>query len=125
MATSAGFKQECPSCGAAVPIKDPNLIGKKTDCPMCKFRFVVEEPAAEVDEDAGAAKKTKPKLDQAVTAKRPTAGAGPSAKAKPAARRRRGEDDDDEDEEEARPKAPAKAKTGPSNVLLLGGGLAV
>jgi hypothetical protein len=34
-----------------VPIKDPSLIGRKIDCPKCKYRFVVEEPAPEEDAD--------------------------------------------------------------------------
>lgn len=44
MAISAGFKQTCPSCEALVPIKDGGMIGKKIDCPKCKYRFVVEDP---------------------------------------------------------------------------------
>jgi hypothetical protein len=51
MSTTASFKQQCPSCEAMVPIRDANLIGRKIDCPKCKYRFVVEEPAAEVEED--------------------------------------------------------------------------
>jgi hypothetical protein len=50
MATSTSFKQQCPSCEAMVPIRDPGLIGRKIDCPKCKYRFVVEEPVEE-DED--------------------------------------------------------------------------
>ena len=65
MAASAGFKQECPSCGAAVPIKDPKLIGKKTDCPVCKFRFVVAEPAAGADDADPKTKKTETGLKHA------------------------------------------------------------
>jgi uncharacterized Zn finger protein (UPF0148 family) len=133
MAASAGFKQECPSCGAQVPIKDPKLVGKKTDCPICKFRFVVEEPPEEADEadDQAAAKKAPPREEQAITAKRPTGGPAPAAskaksKGKPVQPvRRRGEEDDDDLEEEERPKPAAKAKSGANSVLLLGGGLAV
>ena len=44
MKVTKSFKQPCPSCGAGVPIRDPKLIGKKVDCPECKFRFVVEAP---------------------------------------------------------------------------------
>ena len=29
MATTASFKQQCPSCEAMVPIRDANLIGRK------------------------------------------------------------------------------------------------
>ena len=52
MATKSSFKQQCPSCEAMVPIRDPKLIGRKIDCPKCKYRFVVEEPAEEGDEAA-------------------------------------------------------------------------
>src|SRR4051794_12200681 len=54
----AGFKQQCPSCEHMVPIKDESLVGKKTDCPKCKFRFAVEEPAdsAPPAKDGGKAK---------------------------------------------------------------------
>jgi hypothetical protein len=58
MAISASFKQPCPSCEALVPIKDVSLIGKKVDCPQCKYRFVVEDPVAK-DKKAVAADKVK------------------------------------------------------------------
>jgi hypothetical protein len=35
-----------------VPIKDMALVGKKIDCPKCKYRFVVEEPEAAEDAEA-------------------------------------------------------------------------
>ncbi|MDY3559765.1 DUF1559 domain-containing protein [Gemmata sp. JC673] len=41
------FKVQCPSCEAPVLIKNPNLVGTKVECPKCKYRFKVEEPAAE------------------------------------------------------------------------------
>jgi hypothetical protein len=44
MAIGTGFKQQCPSCEAMVQIKDASAIGKKVDCPQCKYRFVVEAP---------------------------------------------------------------------------------
>ena len=44
MAANTSFKIQCPSCEAMVPIRDPSLIGRKIDCPKCKYRFVVEEP---------------------------------------------------------------------------------
>ena len=40
----SSFKQQCPSCEAWVPIRDTSLIGKKIECPKCKYRFVVTEP---------------------------------------------------------------------------------
>jgi len=55
MATKTSFKQQCPSCEAMVPIRDPSLIGRKIDCPKCKYRFVVEEPA-DTEQDEAAAK---------------------------------------------------------------------
>jgi hypothetical protein len=51
MAITAGFKQQCPSCEAMVPIRDPKLIGRKIDCPKCKYRFVVEDPGEPAEED--------------------------------------------------------------------------
>ena len=39
------FKQQCPSCEAMVSIKDETLVGKKTECTKCKFRFLVEAPS--------------------------------------------------------------------------------
>ena len=61
MAATASFKQQCPSCEAWVPIRDPNLIGKKIDCPKCKYRFVVEDPGTDEEEDleTAAEKKTR------------------------------------------------------------------
>jgi hypothetical protein len=106
MAAPAGFKQQCPSCEALVPIRDPRLIGKKIDCPKCKYRFVVEDPASLVEEE------DEPKPRPAKKAAPARAGA---AKAGP--RRRRGED---EDEDRPRP----KRKKGGSNTLVLGLGLA-
>jgi len=43
MATLTSFKQQCPSCEAMVPVKDKSLVGRKIDCPKCKYRFVVEK----------------------------------------------------------------------------------
>ncbi|HEV3448465.1 MAG TPA: hypothetical protein VG099_27760, partial [Gemmataceae bacterium] len=103
MATTASFKQQCPSCEAMVPIRDPNLIGRKIDCPKCKYRFVVEDPGTSADEDED----VKPgKRDN-----------GKGAKSKTGARRR---DEDDEDEEDV-----AAKKSGGNNKLVLGIGLSV
>jgi hypothetical protein len=52
MASQTSFKQQCPSCEAMVPIKDSSLVGKKVDCPKCKYRFVVEDPGALEEEAA-------------------------------------------------------------------------
>src|SRR5262249_34373699 len=105
MATGTSFKQQCPSCEAMVPIRDPGLIGRKIDCPKCKYRFVVEEPEGD-DEDA--------KPDKKKAGDKGKAGAKGPSKAGP---RRRGEDEDD--------RPSKKKKGGGSMMLILGGGLAV
>src|SRR5262249_59064945 len=56
MATKTSFKQQCPSCEAMVPIRDPSLVGRKIDCPKCKYRFVVEEPEPEEPDEAAPSK---------------------------------------------------------------------
>jgi hypothetical protein len=109
------FKQPCPSCEAQVPIKDPKLIGRKIDCPKCKYRFVVEEPEDDAPEvEAVGARKTG-KTDAAVTARRPVNGRGAMAKSGG----KRGAILDDEDGDQ-----PAKKKGGGlSTTLILGIGL--
>src|SRR5437868_9810241 len=57
------FKQQCPSCEAMVPIKDPNLVGKKIDCPKCKYRFVVEAAPEGSDEEEAPEEKPSKKGD--------------------------------------------------------------
>jgi hypothetical protein len=126
MAVTGSFRQQCPSCDANILIKDPKQIGKKVDCPNCKFRFVVAEPAAaktdgEEKENAEAPAeenaKARPKGSQAVTAKKPAPPAAPGVKKKAGPRKPA----DDEDEDEA---FDAKKK-GSNNVLILGIGLSV
>jgi flagellar basal body-associated protein FliL len=109
MATTSGFKQQCPSCEAMVPIRDPNLIGRKIDCPQCKYRFVVEDP--------GAGEEPEEELEEATATKR----GGSAAAAKKAAgpRRRRGGDEDD-DEEEERGRRPKPKSSGGSKGLVIG-----
>jgi uncharacterized protein (TIGR03067 family)/predicted Zn finger-like uncharacterized protein len=51
----ASLTVNCPSCDAAFAVKD-TLIGKKVDCPKCKYRFKVEEPG-EDDADEKPSKK--------------------------------------------------------------------
>ena len=78
MATTTSFKQECPSCEAQVPIKDASLVGRKIDCPKCKFRFTVEKPPAVED---------KPEETKPATTSKTTETKAPPAKtaiAKPA-----------------------------------------
>ena len=50
MAANISFKQQCPSCEAMVPVRDASLVGRKIDCPKCKYRFVVEDPGTSADE---------------------------------------------------------------------------
>jgi len=55
------FKVPCLSCEHPVLIKDPKLIGTKVECPKCKYRFKVEEPAGGIPtEDAKSSKAKKP-----------------------------------------------------------------
>src|SRR5207247_3538580 len=116
MAPSTSFKQQCPSCEAMVPIRDPGLIGRKIDCPKCKYRFVVEEPAGEEEEaDEKPAKKGK---DSTAVTDKP----GAKAKAAPAKKGAKGGPRRPDDEEEDRPKS--KKKSGGSGVVILGVGLA-
>src|SRR5271168_2187039 len=85
------YKQACPSCEDMVLIKDQSQIGKKIDCPKCKYRFVVEKPGGseeseieveviEDEETALAGKKTAG-AKAAPAAKAPVAGKAPPAKA--------------------------------------------
>ncbi|MBN9122543.1 MAG: hypothetical protein J0I06_25920 [Planctomycetes bacterium] len=57
------FKVPCPSCEAPVLIKNPDLVGKKVECPKCKYRFKVEAPAADADAAAAADAKDAKKGD--------------------------------------------------------------
>jgi uncharacterized protein (TIGR03067 family) len=51
------YTVSCPSCEATVPIRSSASIGKKIECPKCKYRFVVPEPPeGEGGDDAGAKK---------------------------------------------------------------------
>lgn len=88
MATGTSFKQQCPSCEAAVAVKDVGMVGKKIECPKCKDKFVVKSPS----------KKKAVEDDEEVDSK----GNGKaSAKAKPAPKKRVRDDDvDDEDDVE-------------------------
>jgi uncharacterized protein (TIGR03067 family) len=42
----ASFNVPCPSCESSVLIKSDAMIGKKVECPKCKYRFKVEEPSS-------------------------------------------------------------------------------
>src|SRR4051794_18829038 len=41
---ASAYHEQCPSCEALIPIRDPSLIGRKVACPKCKYHFVVEGP---------------------------------------------------------------------------------
>ncbi|MCS6976278.1 MAG: DUF1559 domain-containing protein [Gemmatales bacterium] len=85
MSSVAGtIKQQCPSCGGMITIKS-TLIGKKIDCPKCKFRFIVES------EDGPAAEEEK------TTKKAAAEGKGKGKKK--LSIKVRGEDDEDEEQE--------------------------
>jgi len=61
MATQILFKSACPSCEALIPIRDEGFIGKKVECPKCKYKFLVEEPEGFSSGDDGVTAKTKAK----------------------------------------------------------------
>jgi hypothetical protein len=98
MSTSTTFKQECPSCEALVPIRDPKLIGKKIECPKCKFKFVVKAPPdmepddEEKEDDAKSAKKGKKGDSNGKVTDKPKPGKGI----------KKGKDDDDSKKKEGK-----------------------
>ena len=99
---ATAFKVQCPSCEASVSVKS-SLVGKKVDCPKCKYRFVVESPADLDDEDEVAVKGKK--------------GASAAVAKKSLGKAKAGSADDDEDE------APPKKKS--NMILFVGIGLIV
>jgi hypothetical protein len=121
-AASSAFKVKCPSCEAAVTVRDPALAGKKIDCPKCKYRFVVEAPE-ESDDTSGSGEMPKKAASPSAKSKKAgasetkTAAANGTAKSKGKPLPKKA-DADDEDEKSAR-------KKGMNRTLLIGGGLAV
>ena len=94
------FKQQCPSCEAMVSIKDETLVGKKTECTKCKFRFLVEAPS-----------KGKPADDKkAPPVKSKAAGKEAAAKAKQEIKKA-----------ESGQKGPSKAGAKNKQMLIIGG----
>lgn len=93
------FKQQCPSCEHPVPIRDASFVGKKVECPKCKYRFVVAAP------------KGGPALDDTQPAPKPAAVKSGKPPAKPGALQI------DDDEEIAAPKPAGR------NKLMMGLGL--
>lgn len=45
------FKVACPSCEYLVPIKNESLVGTKVECPKCKYRFRVEAPERDPEDE--------------------------------------------------------------------------
>lgn len=148
MASSAAFKQACPSCGEAVTIRDESLIGKKMRCPLCKFAFQIEAPAAKgkTAKNGKAAPKTTAKAAPKTTTKAPARNGRKAAvaddedeqedtpkKGAKGKRRLRDEDDDDGDDEEEdedsgkkkKKKKGAKKGGGDNNKMLIAVGVAV
>ncbi len=94
------FKQQCPSCEAMVSIKDETLVGKKTECTKCKFRFLVQAPS-----------KGKPADDKkAAPVKSKASGKEAAAKAKQEIKKA-----------ESGQKAPSKAGAKNKQMLIIGG----
>ncbi|MCE9532519.1 MAG: DUF1559 domain-containing protein [Planctomycetes bacterium] len=111
MAPVSAFKVKCPSCEAMVTIRDPKLIGKKIDCPKCKFRFAVEAPPEPTDDSPADADKPKAKSGKEAPAK---------SKNKPLPKR------DDDEQDAATGKKKNKNKKSDSNkTLYIGGGIGV
>jgi hypothetical protein len=129
MAAPTAFKQQCPSCEALVPIRDPNLVGRKIDCPKCKYRFEVEAPPDDDDGDeapsrarkkSGAIQKDKPSRagGAGVQKEKPGKGGSTATQKDRPSRRRAAEAEDDGD------KPRPKKKGGASRTTVLGIGLA-
>lgn len=108
MAATVGFKQPCPSCDEKVLIKDEKLVGKKVDCPKCKYRFVVEKPSANGDADEEVEEKpAKKKASATMKSAAAKPGKGTATKGKPA--KKPADDDEDEDDDD-KPKAKNSKK---------------
>ena len=138
MAVTTSFKQECPTCGAMVSIKE-NMAGKKVECTKCKDKFVAEKPGdeeeAKTKKKQGAAngKKSKPTDDEVDELEEgededdeeePVQVKPAKAKAKAGANGKTKKVADDEEDDEADSKKKPK-KDGGSNKLTIGLGLAV
>lgn len=84
--TTERFTTNCPSCDAGVAVKAA-LVGKKIECPKCKFRFVVPAPAGEAEPASAKGKADKP------------AKGGDSAKTNPAVKEKSGKKGKDKEKE--------------------------
>ncbi len=144
MAISGSYKQPCPSCEAMVLIKDHSLIGKKINCPTCKYKFEIKDPT---ENGAGTATdgKKKPAVkgardQEAIMAKgkavagkpkTPSAPVGDleevaEARAKKAKAKKpvKVRDDEDEDEEDGEEGSGKQKKAGGPNKFVIGIALA-
>src|SRR5262245_19190037 len=139
MAANTSFKQQCPSCEEKVLIKDSKLVGKKVDCPKCKFRFVVEEPKDDSADDVDApeeeekpkkapakpAAKTGSKASVKIDPKKDANGKGAPAKkdanGKPAIKKKAKKDDDDDDDDDEKPTFKKKKEGGNKKVVMAAG----
>jgi hypothetical protein len=86
------------------------LVGKKVDCPKCKYRFVVEQPNGDADD-----RPARKAANGAAAAGVKGAAARMKAKSRPR------DEDEDYDEDEDRPLKKKKAKSGMKWQLILGG----
>lgn len=120
------FTQQCPSCEANVPIKDRSLVGKKIDCPKCKYRFVVEDPATddEKKDDAKSAKKpAAAKASAAAPAAKKPAPAAKGAPAKTSPDKKPSGKAKSDDNEDGEKKPRSKKQSGSNTTMMLGIGL--
>jgi hypothetical protein len=149
MAANTSFKQQCPSCEENVLIKDAKLVGKKVDCPKCKFRFVVEEPKEEpADYEEVAEEQEKPAAKKAPAKAAAKTGAKPGSKSEvkvdpkkessknittkkdangkpaPAVKKKAKKDDDDGDDDD-KPSFKKKSAKGNQKKVLMAAGIAV
>lgn len=66
---ASSFNVPCPSCENGVLVKSKGMIGKKIDCPKCKYRFTVPDPNLDEGDDSApveaAPKKSKKKKGNA------------------------------------------------------------
>lgn len=81
MTTTERFTTHCPSCDAGVAVKAA-LVGKKIECPKCKFRFVVPDAPAASPAANGKAKPAADKATKAAAADTADEKADPKAKGK-------------------------------------------
>jgi hypothetical protein len=109
----ASFRQMCPSCEAQVLVKDTNLVGKKIDCPKCKYRFVVEEPTDGKDAATPADKDAAKKMKDGITKEAPRKAAAKPGTETPLPKNKKAEEGITAKPRPAGARAAAPAKTKP------------